>query len=104
MLRVILPIFIILQTIKAEILFEAKSYDEALNVVNSILKVAPNNYPASVIKGRVLARKGEFLFAEQVIRDQLIKKNQNPNPSCPKCSYRPWGHIRFSGKNDFDLG
>ena len=67
------------QTIKAEILFEAKSYDEALNVVNSILKVAPNNYPASVIKGRVLANKGEFLFAEQVIRDQLIKKNQNPN-------------------------
>ena len=73
------PKNLILQTIKAEILFEAKSYDEALNVVNSILKVAPNNYPASVIKGRVLANKGEFLFAEQVIRDQLIKKNQNPN-------------------------
>ena len=73
------PKNIILKVIEAEIFFNDRDLDRALSIVDEILKLAPNNFPASVLKAKVLEFKGEFLFAEQLVRDQLIKRNNDPD-------------------------
>lgn len=73
------PKNITLKIIEAEIFFNDGDLDRALSIVDEILKLAPNNFPASVLKAKVLEFKGEFLFAEQLVRDQLIKRNNDPD-------------------------
>ena len=73
------PKNITLKVIEAEIFFNDGDLDRALSIVDEILKLAPNNFPASVLKAKVLEFKGEFLFAEQLVRDQLIKRNNDPD-------------------------
>ena len=72
------PKNLILKTIEGEIYFLQDDLNKALEVVNQILTISPNNYPASILKVKILSNKKEYLFAEQILRDQLLKKNKQP--------------------------
>ncbi len=68
-----------LNTTKAEILINAKKYDEALILINEFLNISPYNYPLSILKSNLLLELDQYLASEEIIRDMLITKNDNPN-------------------------
>ena len=72
------PKNLILNTTKAEILLNARMYKEALDQVNSSLKISPRNYPLTVTKVRILNEMERYFEAEELLRDQILKRNNDP--------------------------
>jgi predicted Zn-dependent protease len=72
------PKNLILNTTKAEILLNAKMHKEALAQVNSSLKISPRNYPLTVTKVRILNEMERYFEAEELLRDQILKRNNDP--------------------------
>ena len=63
---------------KAEILWSGQRLDAAMNNIEHVLNSSPGKYPASIIKAKILSSKNEFIKAEEILRDLLIRKNRDP--------------------------
>ena len=72
------PKNLILQNTKAEILLDKGDAEEALKIVNNALNISPKNFPLSVLKAKILSYKKELFAAEEIIRDQLLRRNTDP--------------------------
>jgi predicted Zn-dependent protease len=72
------PKNLILNTTKAEILLNARMHKEALDQANSSLKISPRNYPLTVTKVRILNEMERYFEAEELLRDQILKRNNDP--------------------------
>ena len=72
------PKNLFLNTTKIEILTKAQKYDEALSLANAMLEISPKNYPLTVTKSKLLLETKRFFESEELIRDQLIRRNEDP--------------------------
>ncbi|MDG1722316.1 MAG: M48 family metalloprotease [SAR86 cluster bacterium] len=72
------PKNLILVNTKAEILLDEGKSEDALEVVNIFLNISPKNYPLSVLKAKILAYDKKLFAAEELIRDQLLRRNNDP--------------------------
>ena len=72
------PKNLLLNTSKVEILTRAKRFRDALNLANIFLEISPQNYPLSITKAKLLIEMGRYNESEELIRDQLLRKNSNP--------------------------
>ena len=72
------PKNLILHNTKAEILLDQGESKDALEVVNTFLNISPKNYPLSVLKAKTLAYDKKLFAAEELIRDQLLRRNNDP--------------------------
>ena len=72
------PKNLFLNTSKVEILTEGKNYKDALFVANTFLEIAPKNYPLTIAKSKLLLEMGEYFESEEIIRDQLLRRNEDP--------------------------
>ena len=72
------PKNLILNNTKAEILLDEGKSQDALSLVNAFLNISPKNYPLSVLKAKILAYDKKLFAAEELIRDQLLRRNNDP--------------------------
>jgi predicted Zn-dependent protease len=72
------PKNLFLNTSKVEILIEAKRYNKALKLVNEFLEISPKNYPLTINKSKVLLEMSRFFESEEIIRDLIIRRNEDP--------------------------
>ena len=72
------PKNLILNNTKIDILYENGRYNEALDLANKFLEISPRNYPLSISKSKILLSMGQYFQSEEIIRDQLLRKNNNP--------------------------
>ena len=72
------PKNLILNTTKSEILLSGNRLSLAQKNIEQVLNISPRNYPASIIKAKILSSKKEFIKAEEILRDLLIGKNRDP--------------------------
>ncbi len=72
------PKNLFLNTSKVEILIEAKKYDEALRLSDKFLEISPKNFPLSVTKSKLLLQMKKYFESEEIIRDQILRRNDNP--------------------------
>jgi predicted Zn-dependent protease len=72
------PKNLILHNTKAEILLDQGESKDALEVVNTFLNISPKNYPLSVLKAKILSYDKKLFAAEELIRDQLLRRNNDP--------------------------
>ena len=72
------PKNLILNTTKSEILLSGNRLSLAQKNIEQVLNISPRNYPASIIKAKILSSKKEFIKAEEILRDLLISKNRDP--------------------------
>jgi predicted Zn-dependent protease len=57
---------------------KAKNYNQALTLVNEFLEISPKNYPLTINKSKVLLETGRFFESEEIIRDLIIRRNEDP--------------------------
>ena len=84
---------LILNITKSEILLSGQRLSEAQKNIEQVLNISPGNYPASVIKAKILTSKKEFIKAEEILRDLLISKNRNPS------LWKQLSEVQRAGKN-----
>ncbi len=72
------PKNLVLNITKSEILLSGQRLSEAQMNIEQVLNISPGNYPASIIKAKILSSKKEFIKAEEILRDLLISKNRDP--------------------------
>ena len=72
------PKNLILNTSKSEILLSGNQLSLAQKNIEQVLNISPRNYPASIIKAKILSSKKEFIKAEEILRNLLISKNRDP--------------------------
>ena len=72
------PKHLVLNNTKVDVLNAASKYDDALKLVNKFLEISPRNYPLSISKSKILLQIDKKFEAEEIIRDQLIRKNRDP--------------------------
>tara|TARA_X000000950_G_scaffold181632_1_gene220210 strand:- start:1283 stop:2743 length:1461 start_codon:yes stop_codon:yes gene_type:complete len=72
------PTNLFLNTSKVEILTKSKKYESALSLVNKFLEISPRNYPLSVAKSKLLLQMERYYESEEIIRDLLIIRNEDP--------------------------
>jgi len=68
----------VLNNTKVDILIAFGKYKEALILVNKFLEISPKNYPLSISKSKLLLLTKEYFQSEEIIRDQLLRKNNDP--------------------------
>ena len=73
------PKNLILNNTKVDFLFESGKYEDALVHVNKFLEISPRNYPLSISKSKILLSMERYFESEEIIRDQLLRKNNNPD-------------------------
>ena len=74
----IFPKNLILNITKSEILLSDQRIDAAHKNINKVLNISPKNYPASIIKSKILSAQKETIKAEEILRELLINKNNDP--------------------------
>ena len=72
------PKNLVLNNTKIDILLESGEYKKALNLVNKFLDISPRNYPLSISKSKILLSMNRYFESEEIVRDQLLRKNSNP--------------------------
>ena len=72
------PKNLVINTTKVDILLSYDKFNEALNLVNQFLEISPKNYPLSISKSKVLLGMERYFESEEIIRDQLLRKNDDP--------------------------
>ena len=72
------PKNLILNTTKSEILLSGQRLSNAQKNIEQVLNISPGNYPASIMKAKILSSKKQFIKAEEILRDLLISKNRDP--------------------------
>ena len=87
------PKNLILNISKAEIYLAAQNIELAEQQIEKVLNVAPGNYPASIVKSKILSAKNEGIKAEEILRDLLIVNNRDPG------LWLQLSEIQRSGKN-----
>ena len=56
-----------------------KKYDEALATSKYFhLEISPKNYPLTIAKSKLLLEMKKYFESEELIRDQLIRRNEDP--------------------------
>ena len=73
------PKNLVLNNTKVDFLFESGKYEDALVHVNKFLEISPRNYPLSISKSKILLSMDRYFESEEIIRDQLLRKNNNPD-------------------------
>ena len=73
------PKNLVLNNTKVDFLFESGKYEDALVHVNKFLEISPRNYPLSISKSKILLSMERYFESEEIIRDQLLRKNNNPD-------------------------
>ena len=73
------PKNLVLNNTKVDFLFESRKYEDALVHVNKFLEISPRNYPLSISKSKILLSMERYFESEEIIRDQLLRKNNNPD-------------------------
>ena len=73
------PKNLILNITKSEIYLRSQNVELAERQIEKVLNVSPGNYPASIMKSKILSAKKESIKAEEILRDLLIIKNRDPN-------------------------
>ena len=73
------PKNLVLNNTKVDFLFESGKYEDALVHVNKFLEISPRNYPLSISKSKILLSMERYFESEEIIRDQLLRKNKNPD-------------------------
>ena len=72
------PKNLVLNNTKIDILLDYGEYENALNLANEFLEISPRNYPLSISKSKILLAMKKYFESEEIIRDQLLKKNSDP--------------------------
>ena len=54
-------------------------FNDALDLANKFLEISPKNYPLSISKSQILLNMGQYFESEEIIRDQLLRKNDSPD-------------------------
>ena len=72
------PKNLVLNNTKIDILYEFNKNEEAFLLVNKFLEISPRNYPLSISKAKILLAMKKHFEAEEIIRDQLLTKNNSP--------------------------
>ena len=72
------PKNLVINNTKIDILLESGELEEALLLVNKFLEISPRNYPLSISKSKILLSMQEYFKSEEIIRDQLLRKNSDP--------------------------
>ena len=72
------PKNLFLNTSKVEILTKGGKYNEALKTANFFLEISPKNYPLTIAKSKLLLEMKKYFDSEELIRDQLIRRNEDP--------------------------
>ena len=72
------PKNLVINTTKVDILLSFEKYNEALILVNRFLEISPKNYPLSISKSKVLLAMERYFESEEIIRDQLLRRNDDP--------------------------
>ena len=72
------PKNLFLNTTKIEILTKAQKFNKALDLSNQFLEISPKNYPLTITKSKLLLEMDRFFESEEIIRDQLIRRNEDP--------------------------
>ena len=72
------PKNLVINNTKIDILLESGELEEALLLVNKFLEISPRNYPLSISKSKILLSMEEYFKSEEIIRDQLLRKNSDP--------------------------
>ena len=73
------PKNLVLNNTKVDFLFESGKYEDALVHVNKFLEISPRNFPLSISKSKILLSMERYFESEEIIRDQLLRKNNNPD-------------------------
>ena len=73
------PKNLVLNNTKVDFLLESGKYEDALVHVNKFLEISPRNYPLSISKSKILLSMERYFESEEIIRDQLLRKNNNPD-------------------------
>ena len=72
------PKNLVINTTKVDVLLSYEKIDKALMLVNKFLEISPKNYPLSISKSKVLLAMERYFESEEIIRDQLLRKNDDP--------------------------
>ena len=72
------PKNLVINTTKVDILTAFGNYSEALLLVDKFLEISPKNYPLSISKSKLLLAMKSYFESEEIIRDQLLRKNDDP--------------------------
>ena len=67
-----------LNNTKVDTLIAFGKYKDALILVNKFLEISPKNYPLSISKSKLLLLTKKYFQSEEIIRDQLLRKNNDP--------------------------
>jgi predicted Zn-dependent protease len=87
------PKNLILNITKSEIYLLAQELDKAKIQIEQVLKISPGNYPASIIRSNILSAQNKTIQAEEIVRELLISKNNDPH------LWMLLSEIQRSGKN-----
>ena len=72
------PKNLVINNTKVDVLIDHGKYTEALVLVNKFLEISPKNYPLSISKSKLLLLMGKYFESEEIVRDQLLRKNNDP--------------------------
>ena len=61
-----------------DVLTSFGNFNEALLLVDKFLEISPKNYPLSISKSKLLLAMKRYFESEEIIRDQLLRKNDDP--------------------------
>ena len=87
------PKNLILNITKSEIYLANQDFDQAGQQIDKVLNISPGNYPASIIKSNVLSGQQRTIEAEEILRELLITKNNDPH------LWKLLSEIQRTGKN-----
>ena len=87
------PKNLILNITKSEIYLSNQELGKAKMQIEKVLKISPGNYPASIIKSNILSAQNKTIQAEEIVRELLITKNNDPH------LWMLLSEIQRSGKN-----
>jgi len=72
------PKNLVINTTKVDVLTSFGNFNEALLLVDKFLEISPKNYPLSISKSKLLLAMKRYFESEEIIRDQLLRKNDDP--------------------------
>jgi predicted Zn-dependent protease len=68
-----------MQVAQVRAAFLNQEFDQANQQIDKVLNISPGNYPASIIKSNVLSGQQKTIQAEEILRELLISKNNDPH-------------------------
>ena len=72
------PKNLVINTTMVDVLLSNDEFNRALTLVDRFLEISPKNYPLSISKSKVLLAMERYFESEEIIRDQLLRRNDDP--------------------------